>query len=833
MKPEIVLKRFNVKIPEKCQTTLAAFLFPILICCVGFALLGVYPFGSRSALIIDGVHQYLGLYEEFSRQLGKGADWIFSSHGMGYNFYSVFSYYLSSPFSLLILLLMQVMYVNEAVTIAVLLKIGISGACMAWYMRKKTKGQKETAICIGCMYGLSNFVLGYYSNLMWLDCLMLLPILAWCIEELVSAGYWRKYTLLLGYCIFSNYYMGFILCIFSLLYYMAVYIETEKRKDPFWKSAVKFAGASVLSGASASVILLPAIFAVSETSAAKQAGFSLTTETYGNIWEQFSRLLFDSFPYATSADQASLNIYCGSGVLLFLSLYFFNTKISWRKKAATAGLLIFYFSGFHFAALNLLLHGLHKPVGMPNRFAFVFVFLLLKAAGEGWEKTEYMDKKFLAAGTGAILLLLGVMGIQTGNWKILGSAGIILSCFSLLAWPYVLCKTMEDRKKWKQILCIFLLGEIGIHGVLSICNNGSANRNLYELSGREIRQMLNGKEDSLGYRAAIVNPILRNEEMLFGLNGVSVFSSTNTDRMMNWMESMGFETGKNRFQYAGGTEVMDMLLGIKYLACRKDMGFDTAYQKIDEGSYFRLFENPRALGNGYLVDPQMENFRLQGENPFEVQNNLLEQMGCGPVFQTQRIISNGRQSGTADMVYEIYLNGMEHGYLWLGGGEPSTVEINGRTQDPGDWNNNFLDLGYSSKDRTIQVKVSKHVSTAVLGTIEEKQMDSIYEKLQKNEIQMQNGRGRIQTDKDGVLFFPLFYDKGLHVRVDGKETEVLDLGGMTGISVTKGNHEVEFSYRVPGMEAGIAGSLVSLGIIGGSLWLEKTGRNKKRVRQIG
>ena len=385
MSPKTVLKKNHVGISEKYQGMLAAFIFPILVCCLGFALTGVYPFGSRSALIIDGVHQYLGFYKELSHQLGSGGNWMFSAHGMGYNFYSVFSYYLSSPFSLLILLLMQIMYVNEAVTIAVLLKIGLSGACMAW-----------------------------------------------CIEELVSRGHWRKYTLVLGYCIISNYYMGFILCIFSLLYYAAVYIGTEKRKDPLWRSGIKFAGASLLSTAAAAVILIPAIFAVSETTAAKQAGFSLTTNTYGNLWEQLSRLLFDAFPYATSADQASLNIYCGCAALLFLGMYFFNTRISWRKKAVMAGLLLFYFSGFHFAALNLLLHGLHRPVGMPNRFAFVFIFLLLKAAGEGWEKAEYMEQRYLMAGTGTVLFFCGLIGVRTGNWKALGSVGIILMCFSLL-----------------------------------------------------------------------------------------------------------------------------------------------------------------------------------------------------------------------------------------------------------------------------------------------------------------------------------------------------------------------------------------------------------------
>lgn len=145
---------------------LTAFFFPILICCIGFAGMGVWPFGRYSALVIDGVHQYLEFYEELANQVGKGLDWTFSGHALGYSFFSLFSYYLSSPFNLLILLLMKVLDVNDAVTIVMLLKIGLIGLCMAWYMGKKLSGRWDIAACAGCMYALSNYVLGYYSNLM-------------------------------------------------------------------------------------------------------------------------------------------------------------------------------------------------------------------------------------------------------------------------------------------------------------------------------------------------------------------------------------------------------------------------------------------------------------------------------------------------------------------------------------------------------------------------------------------------------------------------------------------------------------------------------------------
>ena len=137
---------------------LLAFLFPVLIFTLGFALKGVYPFGENSALVVDGVHQYTAFYRELSEQLGKGAGWTWSAHAMGYNFYGLFCYYLCSPFSFLVLLFMKFMYVNEAVTAVILIKAGLCSVSMAWYSGKKYPGKDCMAVSVGCMYVLSNFL---------------------------------------------------------------------------------------------------------------------------------------------------------------------------------------------------------------------------------------------------------------------------------------------------------------------------------------------------------------------------------------------------------------------------------------------------------------------------------------------------------------------------------------------------------------------------------------------------------------------------------------------------------------------------------------------------
>ena len=680
-------KNSTKKKPMRKYSLITAFLFPVLVCCIGFALIKVYPFGSRSALIIDGVHQYLGFYKELQHQISQGISWTFSGHAMGYNFYSLFCYYLTSPFNLLILLLMQFLYVNEAVTLVVLLKIGLTGLCMAWYVQQRLPEQEWPAAGIGCMYALSNYVLGYYSNLMWLDCVMLLPVLAWAVEQLVIAGRWRVYTAVLGYCILSNYYMGFMLCVFAALCYPAVYFGTEKRRDGWWKSCVRFAGASVLSGGISAVVLIPAVSAVAKTTAARQAGLSGAEGVYGDLWEQLGRLLFDSFPYATSSNQAAVNLYCGCAALVFAAMFFLNRRIRWQRKAAMAALLIFYFAGFHFQALKLVLHGMHKPVGMPNRFGFIFIFLLLEAAADGWGQVKDIAKSELAAGAVLCILFCAAIGIRTRDPKALGVAVIVLAYF------YLLAERTEQTKKRYILLNIFLLLEIGLHGIFGICGNGTANRNLYKASGEEMRKiMMSAGEDRTDSRTVIVNPVLRNEELLYGLNGG------------------------------------------------------------------------------------------------------------------------------------------EHGYLWIPGTEADTVEIDGRIQKRNDWNNRFLDLGYSDQDRIVQVKISKDsIDGAVLGTCSRQRLEEIYQKLSKSEIRIEKGTGTVHAAKDGILFFGTFYDEGLHVQIDGQEVKTLNLEGMLGVKVEKGDHTVKIGYETPGLKSGTAVSVLCMGIFLAGPVKEYLGQHRKKT----
>lgn len=806
---------------------LLAFLFPVLIFTLGFALKGVYPFGENSALVVDGVHQYTAFYRELSEQLGKGAGWTWSAHAMGYNFYGLFCYYLCSPFSFLILLFMKFMYVNEAVTAVILIKAGLCSVSMAWYSRKKYPGRGSMAVSLGCMYALSDFLIGYYSNVMWLDCIMLLPVLAYLIEQLVHTGKWRGYCLVLGYCILTSYYMGFMLCTFAAFYYLAelAAAESGRRPEKIRFSLLKFVGASVAGAGLAGITLIPGIAAVSRTAAAEEAGTGLSG-VYGDIWKQLGALFEDSLSFVKSGDQGDVNLYCGCAVLLFAGIYFLNKEIRTAEKIVTGILIVLYFAGIHITALNLLFHGLHKPVGIPNRFVFILIFLLLKMSCDAWGNVENESTGRIFAGLITAEGFCIVVGIKSGNiWGLLLTAGVLAVFFLVMWMERCICGKLsghafccvEIRKLGCLVLAVLILAETGIHGIVSITDNGTANRDIYVESEQEVCGLLESAGvDQVDYRAAIVNPLVRNEEMLYQLNGISMYySSTNTEEMWDFVKNMGFENLENRFQYAGSTEVTDMLLGIRYLFCRNTRKLHTVYKKIEESQSFDLYENPRALKAGYMVSDSVLDYVMEGTDPLEVQNRLLSGIAGKRLYKMQTVSSEAVWAGNVD--FDISLKKGEHGYLYIPGTEPETVTINGQEQKSDYWNNNFLDLGTYDTDTVVHVTAETGMQEAVLGTYRESDLDEIYEMLSSRQMDLKNGKGTIAAAKDGMLLLSIFYDPDMQIYVDGKKVDGKSIQGLTGVKLSAGTHTVTMKYRTPGLQAGAVLSILIAGILG-ILW---------------
>ena len=69
---------------------LIGMLIPIILAGIGFILIGIWPFGDGTVLIIDSLHQYLPFYTDFHEKLRSGEGLLYSfSAGFGYNFWAI------------------------------------------------------------------------------------------------------------------------------------------------------------------------------------------------------------------------------------------------------------------------------------------------------------------------------------------------------------------------------------------------------------------------------------------------------------------------------------------------------------------------------------------------------------------------------------------------------------------------------------------------------------------------------------------------------------------------------------------------------------------------
>ena len=325
-----------------------AFVLPVCVAIMAFIAQGVWPFGDRGISVIDSYHQYVPFFSELQYKW-KNWDSLFYSWngGLGMNFLAVMAYYLASPLNILLLIFPKSL-VMECFTVIYLLKIGLASLSFGYFIRKRF-GQYDLSITtFGCMYGMSSFVIGYGWNIMWLDCIVLFPMVMLGIYTLIHDGKGWIYGWSLALCIFTNYYIAFMICIFSCIYLLIELSCTwGMGMKRVWMAGAKFAGYSLMAGGFAAILLLPTIYALG-ASASATSSFPTTLKYYHNAIE----LLCQQFAFIQPTDlSGNFNLYCGVAVLIFVPMFLFNKNIRpWDrivKICVTVFLLVCLNTNYH------------------------------------------------------------------------------------------------------------------------------------------------------------------------------------------------------------------------------------------------------------------------------------------------------------------------------------------------------------------------------------------------------------------------------------------------------------------------------------------------------
>ena len=221
-------RSFKSILSEYWYVAIAA-IIPAIIFFLIYLSRGLYPFGNGTVLVLDLNGQYVYFFEALRNTVLEGGSLLYSwSRALGGEFLGMYAYYIASPLSYLICLFPKDK-TQEFLLVMFLIKAAICGGTMAFYLHKHSVHRnKFSVITFSVMYALSAYCVVQQNNTMWIDAVMWLPLVTYGVEQVVKYGRYRVFVIFLALTLASNFYIGYMVCIFVLLYffyYMLAYTD--------------------------------------------------------------------------------------------------------------------------------------------------------------------------------------------------------------------------------------------------------------------------------------------------------------------------------------------------------------------------------------------------------------------------------------------------------------------------------------------------------------------------------------------------------------------------------------------------------------------------------
>ena len=795
---------------------LAAFMIPVLVMVLIFIQRGIFPFGDRSFLRTDMYHQYAPFFSEFQYKLTHGGSLLYSwDVGLGVNFSALYAYYLASPLNWLLILCPKA-YVIEFMTYMIVLKIGLSGLSFAYYLQRHCRRRDFCASFFGIFYALSGYMAAYSWNIMWLDCIVLFPLVMLGLELLVKKRRGVLYCVSLGVCILSNYYISIMICIFMVIYFAALLILEHRKGKGFGAYAVnvlQFGACSLAAGGLAAVVLLPEIYALQVT-ASGDFSFPKTFTSYFSIIDMFARHIgnveveigLDHWP----------NIYCGVAVLMLFLLYLGCRQISVRHKAVYVGMMFFFFASFSMNILNFIWHGFHYPNSLPCRQSFIYIFLMLYVCYEAFIRLRETDgrqigRAFLGS-VGFVILAEKLVEQEHFEFYMFYLAIIMLALYAGLIWLY---KKRRLDLSLLTILALLVVTEEATANTM-ITSVTTTSRSAYLQDNADVQTLLELIPADEGfYRIEKVTRKTKNDGAWMNFPTVSLFSSTADADLTAFAKTMGCEGSVNAYSITGSTPFVDSLLSVRYgLYSEEQDVSDDMLQFIGQSGETWLYKRYFTLPLGYMFPDYFDRewVRDQG-NPALVQNSFCEGVGAGPVLVDvggENMGDNFRFTADAAGDYYIYISNKSVKQVDV------AKENEAKSFDNVD-RGFLLEIGRCEAGEVVTVNGEEGGVDlkAYAYRFSDDALKQVYNTLNRYPLEVTGWTdtsvdGVVSTEKDGVLFTSIPYDKGWTVMLDGTEVETQKMfGAFLSFAVPAGNHTVSLRYLPQGLKTGAVLSGIS------------------------
>ena len=854
---------------------LLTFIFPFLLVLVSFAIQKVHPFGDRVMLTVDSYHQYVPFLIEFRNKVIEGRSLFYTwNNGLGMEYYAVFANYCSSPLNIFCLFFTaKTMPVFAAFVTA--FRAGLSALFMSWFLTGEDEGRRDyITTAFACAYALCGWFCCDFWNIMWCDALVLLPLIALGLRKLFTEGKYGLYCLSLGIAIISNYYTGYFLCLFLILFapvYCICLFQTKKEETVEGRLNFKtiivcigrFVLGSLVAGGLSAIVTIPT-YKILQSSSAVGTEFPKDYTLSGNFFDFLGRLFVAANP---NIRDGMANVYSGIIPILMVILFFAASKktgIKLRHKICYGILLAVLYLSFTNRTLNFIWHGFHFPNQIPYRQSFVFSFIVVLL---GFKAIRVL-KSFSAAQVTAVFIGAGVFVILfekfgEGNESYIQ---ILLSfAFIVIEGVFLRCCVMDQKKRYLFYeAAIAMLMALEMVVTCTICigtvakNEGFPSYKTYGINYDKVKDYVTDVETQDGHkmfeRSEIYPNNFCNIQSIYDVRGLSTFSSTVRQDFVTYIRNFGFHNNRiNSTRSMGLTRVTATLLGIRnFIASDKTDSIPPVFDLEYDDGYIKCYGNPDALSVGYMVSEDLIDYEPDADNkdPFEKTNLWINSMGFdGSVYRkvdsygdefdniNQSINNFGVDSysvinadklasmtiivddATIGSDVYIYLDCSKAGNYLIRKCDSEGNEISRTASVPYRYYQ-IIPLGVYDGN---PIKCTITIPNAPAGMIkaysyelDREAYDSMVEYFSKEQFLVtkyddKSVEGIIESEEGGLLFFTLPYSDGFEAYVDGKPADIVPIrDAMMAVRVGPGTHKVELYYTLWGFDYGIVITVASM-----------------------
>ena len=834
----------------------SSFIIPIVILGLVYSFYGMYPLGDKTILICDLNLQYVDFFSAYYEILTTDKSIFYSWHaGMGLNFIGLFAYYLSSPFSFLILLFGK-QNLTEALLAIILIKIGSAGLMFSVYSRYLFKETGISVVIFSVLYALIAYSIVYSFNLMFLDGVVFLPLVILGVEKILRENKCFLFIISLTIMFIANFYIAYMVGTFSLLYFFVRFLADYNLGETklFTRKFLLFGLSTILAAGFSAFLWVPTFFALDHG--------------YGDPYFVHLRVKFKLFDLITKLQIASYdtlkfpglpNIYCGLLPLLLVPLFFFNNRIDLKEKMLHLFLFAFLIISFDVSTLDLVWHAFNIPVWFPFRYSFVFSFLMVSLAYRQFNQIQQEDaQKIFKICAGWIVMILL---LQKFDYEYLSDIILVISIFFLCL--YTLLLSWLTRTSYKKIavllgLTFLILMETSLNtfslirrldGEFGYISAEKYSKSLIKLEN--IIQRIHDHDQSL-YRLEWIGARTMNAPMNLQYKGISHFSSMANSDLNKFLQKLGFlsHAGYRAIESAGLTPISASLLGIKYIISPNEIGL--GYKKLFNEDGFMVYENIHALPIGFMVNERLKDLDIKQENPFQLQSDFVNlSMGNHPSipeyqshYQPLEVVkiemTNAFFSGedkkeifqrndkNQEAFVEFYIYNPEDQQVYanfhtLREHPGLDIYLNDEkiNEDHPEYNRNILDLGFHRRNDVLKLKIAFNndefgFQNRYFYGLNNKNLDKALRPLRESFLEITKFtdtliEGKILVGKNHLLLTSIPYNPGWAAYIDNQLVPIIKIGeSLIGIELEEGKHAVKFTFTPRGLKQGILVSFLTL-----------------------